>query len=297
MVCVGMRVRQAFSPCSAQTRGIGSRRTGIRISSVRNIKCRSTAHSIFETAIAALQQAHPGVAAGFGFNTCVFIAGIRVLLAGLTPAGVANSWFLGGAVFSAFGWSGYLLVCVYFILGSAVTKFKLKEKEAAGIAEKRSGKRGPASVWGSGAAGVVCALLALLTGEYALFQTGFVASFGSKLSDTVSSEVGKGFGKTTYLITTLRRVPPGTEGAVSVEGTAAGIAAALTYALLATSVGQVSVSDALICTAAATIANVLESFIGATTQDNVQWLTNDVVNAIQITIAAALAILMKQLIL
>lgn len=34
------------------------------------------------------------------------------------------------------------------------------------------------------------------------------------------------YGKTAYLITTLRRVPRGTEGAVSLEGTAAGIAAA-----------------------------------------------------------------------
>jgi uncharacterized membrane protein len=46
-------------------------------------------------------------------------------------------------------------------------------------------------VWGSGSAGVACALAALATGNYGLFQLGFVASFTSKLSDTVSSEVGK----------------------------------------------------------------------------------------------------------
>lgn len=47
------------------------------------------------------------------------------------------------------------------------------------------------SVWGSGSAGAACAALALLTGNYALWQVGFVASFTSKLSDTVSSEIGK----------------------------------------------------------------------------------------------------------
>ena len=47
------------------------------------------------------------------------------------------------------------------------------------------------------------------------------------------------YGKTTYLITTLRRVPRGTEGAVSLEGTAGGVAAALGFATVAAAAGQV----------------------------------------------------------
>ena len=42
-------------------------------------------------------------------------------LAGLTPAGVAHSWLLGTLVYAAFGPGGYLLVCLYFLLGSAVS--------------------------------------------------------------------------------------------------------------------------------------------------------------------------------
>lgn len=48
------------------------------------------------------------------------------------------------------------------------------------------------------------------------------------------------YGKTTYLITSLQLVPRGTEGAVSLEGTAAGLAAALLYAAVALGLGQVS---------------------------------------------------------
>jgi uncharacterized protein (TIGR00297 family) len=150
-----------------------------------------------------------------------------------------------------------------------------------------------ASVLGSGSAGMVCALAAMATGNVSMFQAGFVASFGSKLSDTVSSEIGKGFGKTTYLITSLQRVPPGTEGAVSAEGTAAGVAAALVYATIACLVGQVDALGALICVVAATIANVAESYIGATSQNSVRWLSNDGVNVIQIFIAAAIAVLLQ----
>jgi uncharacterized membrane protein len=48
------------------------------------------------------------------------------------------------------------------------------------------------------------------------------------------------YGKTTYLITSLQLVPRGTEGAVSLEGTLAGLGAAAVYAALALALGQVS---------------------------------------------------------
>ena len=50
-------------------------------------------------------------------------------------------------------------------------------------------------------------------------------SSATKLADTFASEIGKAYGKTTFLITTLEKVPPGTEGAISAEGTAADAAA------------------------------------------------------------------------
>lgn len=74
-------------------------------------------------------------------------------------------------------------------------------KEKHGVAEKRKGRRGPGSVIGSSAAGCVCAFLSIygFGGEaYArLWELGFVASFCTKLNDTVSSEIGKAYGKTT----------------------------------------------------------------------------------------------------
>ncbi len=50
----------------------------------------------------------------------MYIAGIRVLLSGLTLEGVLNSWLLGTVVYSAFGAGGYLIVCLYFIFGTLV---------------------------------------------------------------------------------------------------------------------------------------------------------------------------------
>jgi hypothetical protein len=86
-------------------------------------------------------------------------------------------------VYAAFGLQGYLLVCLYFVLGSAVTKLKLKQKQAEGIAEARGGLRAPPSVWGSGIAGIACALGALCTDPslILLWRIGFVASLASKV--------------------------------------------------------------------------------------------------------------------
>lgn len=243
-----------------------------------------------QEAVSAVLTPHPGLLTGVLANTTVYVLGIRVLLAGLTWAGVFNSWLLGCTIYAAFGIGGYLLVCLYFIIGSLVTKVKLEEKIREGIAEKRKGRRSVGSVWGSGIAGVLCAVGALVTGDFLFWQVGFVASFASKLSDTVSSEIGKAYGRTTYLVTTFEQCPRGTDGAVSLEGTAAGIGAGLLYAVLALLLGQVSPVGCAVAFMASVVANFLESYLGAILQDEVEILTNDVVNGIQISVAAALAI-------
>ena len=124
-----------------------------------------------------------------------------------------------------------------------------------------------------------------------MWRLGFAASLASKLGDTASSEVGKAYGRTTYLITTLQRVPRGTEGAVSAEGTAAGVVAAAGMATLALALGQLDSRGWGACVAAAFIANTAESVLGASLQGRVAWLSNDVVNLLQISLAAALAVL------
>jgi uncharacterized protein (TIGR00297 family) len=212
----------------------------------------------------------------------------------LTPMGYLHAWFLGVIVWGTLGWRGYTIVLFYFFIGSTVTRIGLAQKEAEGIAEKRSGVRGPENVWGSALAGTICALLTLVTPEPwpSLLLLGYVASFSTKLADTTASEVGKAYGKTTYLITTLKPVPRGTEGAVSVEGTIAGIVAAIAIALLAWGIGSIDLLGVLYCVVAAFIATNIESWIGATLQSRWQWLTNEWVNVINTAIGAMVAILL-----
>jgi uncharacterized protein (TIGR00297 family) len=216
----------------------------------------------------------------------------------LTPAGLAHAWFLGVVIWGTLGWQGYLIIMTYFLVGSAVTRIGMAKKEAAGIAEKRSGARGPENVWGSAFVGTLCALgLFVLSDGDAMGMNlcvsalwlGYVASLSTKLSDTTASEVGKAYGKRTFLITTLKPVPPGTEGAVSLEGTLAGIVASVAIALIGWLVGVISVAGVGMCAIAAFIATNLESVIGATLQEKLDWLTNEIVNIINTFIGAVVA--------
>lgn len=217
----------------------------------------------------------------------------------LTPAGLIHAAILGVILWGTLGWRGYGVMMLYFLAGSAVTRIGLKEKEALGIAEKRSGARGPENVWGSALVATLCALIvyALAAAPYAwtpdvilLMLLGYVASISTKLSDTFASEVGKAYGKRTFLITTLKPVERGTEGAISLEGTLAGLLGSAAIATAAWIVGLIAPIDVIWCLIAAFVATNLESVIGATLQSKFDWLTNEVVNIVNTLIGAGVAI-------
>ncbi|PQQ18698.1 protein VTE6 chloroplastic isoform X1 [Prunus yedoensis var. nudiflora] len=238
----------------------------------------ASVQSAVSKAMSLIQSSPPTWQSAILSNLLIFLLGSPILVSGLSVSGIAAAFLLGTLTWRAFGSSGFLLVATYFVIGTAVTKVRMAQKEAEGVAEKRKGRRGPGSVIGSSAAGCICAFLAIFgaggIGYSRLWQLGFVASFCTKLSDTVSSEIGKAYGKTTYLVTTLKVVPRGTEGAITAP-------------------------EAILCVIASQIANFGESIIGAALQDKegFRWLNNDAVNVINISMGSILAVFMQQVLL
>ena len=212
----------------------------------------------------------------------------------LTPAGLFHAWGLGVLIWGTLGWRGYAVVMFYFLVGSSVTRIGMAQKEAEGIAEKRSGARGPENVWGSALTGTICAVGTLFSASPVreLLLLAYVASFATKLSDTTASEVGKAYGKSTILITTLQPVARGTEGAISLEGTGAGVVASAVIALLGLGVGLIDWVGVGFCAIAAFVATNIESLIGATLQEQISWMSNEIVNIINTAIGAIAAVLL-----
>jgi uncharacterized protein (TIGR00297 family) len=235
-------------------------------------------------------------------SLAVNTAGFAVLIGSgkarttLTTAGCAHAYALGNLLWITLGWRGWAVGLLFLAAGSAVTKVKMKEKTAKGIAEGRGGARGPENVWGSAATGSVCALAAAARPDLApLLTVGFIASFATKLSDTAASELGKAYGTRAYLVTSGRAVQPGTVGAVSIEGTLAGFAGSLFITGFGCATGLVPVSAAVACLFAALLATNVESLLGATLQGRTPWLTSEVINFIMTLVGAAVGMLLWSL--
>ena len=209
----------------------------------------------------------------------------------LTRAGWVHAGILGSLLWGCLGLRGWLAVVIYLALGSLVTRLGFRTKQARGLAEARGGLRGPENVWGSAATGALLAVAAALAPAAApLLLLGFAASFAAKLADTFGSEIGKRWGRHTVLITTLRPVAPGTEGAISLEGTTASLLGSALMAALMLALGLLAGSGTwLLVTLVGLAATLIESLIGASAQQRWGWLSNELVNGLQTAIAALLA--------
>lgn len=176
---------------------------------------------------------------------------------------------LGMVVMHLGGIGGFGVLLGFFMLGTLLTRMGYAVKDARGVAEGSGGRRGAAHVAANCTAGLMLLGLRQVMvragvgpdGERLLWAA-YVGSFAAAVSDTASSEVGQLWGRRPVSIRSLRPVPIGTEGAVSLEGLAGGLAAA---ALLAIVGGGLRLLDgtAIVAVACGGFAgNLLESMAG-----------------------------------
>ena len=226
---------------------------------------------------------------GFCINFILIYIFCKVPL--MTKGGWISAGVLGTILWGCLSWQGWMSVVIYLLFGSLVTKIGFEFKKEQGIAEIRGGRRGPENVWGSAATGLFLAIMAKFnSANIVIFKIGFAASFASKLADTFGSEIGKRFGKDTYLITTLKKVKRGTEGGISLEGTLASFLGSIIMALIMLSLSIISTkSHFIIVVVSGFLATLSESIIGARFQNKYK-LSNEMVNAIQTSIASVFAI-------
>ena len=214
-----------------------------------------------------------------------------------TPIMTKNGWISAGALgtilWGCIGFLGWISVVIYLILGSLVTKVGFQYKQNIGIAEKRGGRRGPENVWGSAATGVIFAIMIKLNIlNQSILEVAFAASFAAKLADTFGSEIGKRFGRNTFLITTLQKVKKGTEGGISLEGTFASLFGSCLMSYFMLLLGIISTNDHFfIVLISGFIATLAESIIGARYQEKYN-LSNEFVNFIQTTLSSIISIVL-----
>ncbi len=222
--------------------------------------------------------------------------GINVVLAWMawragtvSVAGALTGAVIGIVIYLGTGPAGWIMLFAAFAAAAVSSKFGWERKSLLGIAEDRGGRRGPGNAIANCGVAACAALLALFSpyGEFALLA--LVTALTAGASDTVASEVGKARGRRTFLITRLSSVKPGTSGAISLEGTAAGFLAALALSALGVALGLMPLHFIWISTIASTVGAFAESALGATLEGP-GIVNNDVLNFLNTLIAAGVAI-------
>lgn len=240
--------------------------------------------SLWSAATPALLQVLPVAIAA---NAAVALVGWRA--GTVTGAGAITGLAIGVLVILGAGWPGWWVLLLTFVLASAATRLGRARKAAAGIAEDRGGRRGPGNALAN--TGIAAWAAALMPGlaEPMGGAIAVVASLATAGSDTVASEVGKAYGRTTWSLVTWRRVAPGTTGAASLEGTLAGTLSAAAIAWAAASWGLIPPALVPVIAAAATLASFVEGLLGATLEAR-GILNNDTLNAVNAAIGALLTL-------
>ena len=209
--------------------------------------------------------------------------------------------------------SGLTPLMTLFVLTFAATKAGKRHKLQLGVAEERRGRNAAQIVANLGMAGLVivgrvftvfdllcCRGVSGLSGfsVYAV-PIALMAALCEATADTVSSEIGQAFGGAPVMLTTFRRVEAGTDGAVTVLGTGAGILGAAIVAGVGKWSMRMSFAAAVIGFAGGVAGLFFDSLLGATVERK-GWLGNDLVNfsstvfAVVVALVFAVVVFLRQ---
>jgi len=187
---------------------------------------------------------------------------------------------MGVIIIFAAGVNWFFLIILFLLLGLIFTKYKHQYKKDKGIYE---GTRTIRNVVSNGVVPFVMAAF----GNYG----GFIGSIATATADTMASEVG--VVNTPRLITTLKKVAPGTDGGISILGTAAGIVGAGLIGLAAYILGiyPVLYKTLEIAVLSGTVGCFIDSILGAVLESK-KYLTNEHVNLIATVCGAFVGIIL-----
>lgn len=151
----------------------------------------------------------------------------------LTLEGTIAAFFVG-LVIGIFGDVTWLVLLLFFLLSSFLaTRYKFALKEAMGVQEGTKGERRASNVLANGFAPMVAAILSFFNPTWLPREASgvvFLSALAVAGSDTLASEIGV-LSRNAVLITTFKRVTPGTDGGISVLGQLCALLAALYTAL------------------------------------------------------------------
>jgi uncharacterized protein (TIGR00297 family) len=229
-----------------------------------------------------------GISIAFGL--LVWVARAATGLAAATGAVLTACLYLRTP-----GWHTALFPLVaMLVLTLAATRIGRGRKEQLGTAEARNGREASQVVANLG----VAALAAIPLTATQLFSpssrttiaslAAIAAALAEATADTLSSELGQVFGGQPRLLTTLKPVPAGTDGGITLAGTAAGCIGATIVTAIAAFTFRLDLRTSAIVFSCGILGLFADSYFGAVFERR-GWLNNDAVNFLSTLVAAVAA--------
>jgi uncharacterized protein (TIGR00297 family) len=240
-----------------------------------------------DSAAAALAAFAAAAPAAIAINAAAALTGY--LARTVTRSGAAVGAVIGVFVLLSTGWPGWALLLITFGCAALTSRIGLGRKTALDIAEPRGGRRGAGSAVANTAVATAAGLLSMLSYAQDPALIAFVAALAAAGSDTIASEIGKAFGSSAFVVTEWRWVAAGTPGAMSIEGTLAGVCGAFGLAASGAALGLIEPRFILAAAAGAIVGGCAESVLAATLEKR-GFLDNNVLNFLNTAVAAAAAI-------
>lgn len=205
-----------------------------------------------------VEQIVLGMALGIGVSALAYLTGH------LTVSGAFMAAIVGGLTFGFGGMIPAVLLILFFLSSSLLSRLGAEQKQTLAGAFAKGGRRDIGQVLANGGVPVILAVLYGLTGGD-IWLVGLAGALATSTADTWATEIGVLAGRKPYLITTGKRVEPGTSGAVTPEGTLAALGGAGvigSVAWLLHGVGNLVVFSIV----GGLIGSILDSLLGATVQ-------------------------------
>jgi uncharacterized protein (TIGR00297 family) len=218
------------------------------------------------------------------------------LLGGVSASGALAGFGVAFTLYAGLDRQMFVVLFFVFLLTWTATMAGKRQKMERGLAEPPGGRTAAQVVANIGLAAY---LVAASVGArffarpplWFFLTIAALAVLAEAAADTCASEIGKAFAGKTFLISTWKRVPPGTEGGVSGWGMVAAFAAAAATAALAGFLLPLAPRFVALLTIVAALATFVDSLLGATLERR-GWLNNDAVNLLSTAAAAVLTLVL-----
>ncbi len=231
------------------------------------------------------------------------IFSIAFAIAGYLIKGVNISGFISGILIGAGIWvfsdyKGFLSLLLFFLLGTISTKIGYSRKKLLGIEEKGEGARSYKNVLGKGLSPLLFSALSLLSKNHLLFSIAFYSSLCAGTFDTVSSELGKTFGKRTISPLNLKEIKKGEPGGISIEGLIFGFISSFIFTIICFLLNPYFPFKLFFFTLiiSSLLANIMESYISIFLE-NKGFITNEITNFLNTLIAGLTGYLIYSIII